>query len=161
MPQKTIPIEQGLKRHPHLCEDAAHPWPQKTIPIEQGLKRNRPHPLSASPILPQKTIPIEQGLKQRVHTSKGTKLCSSEDHSNRTRIETVSQSLVAATFLPSEDHSNRTRIETARADSWRRSTEPSEDHSNRTRIETCRVCQASPSFFSPQKTIPIEQGLKH
>ena len=65
----------------------------------------------------------------------------------------------------SEDHSNRTRIETWGVEREMQSApeSASEDHSNRTRIETGRPARKSgrdPTNKLPQKTIPIEQGLK-
>ena len=61
----------------------------------------------------------------------------------------------------SEDHSNRTRIETLSGYNVEGTDDASsEDHSNRTRIETSRYQASSFIHVSPQKIIPIEQGLK-
>ena len=67
--------------------------PQKTIPIEQGLKPSSVF-VSAGQSAPQKTIPIEQGLKHALAEIRGRVKCSSEDHSNRTRIETFVEKAV-------------------------------------------------------------------
>ena len=61
IPQKIIPLEQGLKPAWPMPPKALFP-PQKIIPLEQGLKRVV-LVRSAGIVTPQKIIPLEQGLK--------------------------------------------------------------------------------------------------
>ena len=63
--------------------------PQKIIPLEQGLKLYYFRETQED-ITPQKIIPLEQGLKLEIpEVDVDMDIIASEDHSIRTRIETL------------------------------------------------------------------------